>query len=376
VSANLTGLQSATTYHYRIKAYNAVNVSYSSDTTFKAGFSAPQLTTNAVTSVLALSATTGGNITFDGGLAIYSRGVCYSTSTGPTIANDTVGNGTGTGSFISNITGLAIGTTYYVRAYAKNSIGLSYGNERSFTTVALPTLTTSNFSDIKGNSAKAGGIITSNGGSNLTEQGLCWSTSSNPTIANSKDTGFATPITGLTANTVYYVRAYATNVAGTAYGNQISFNSGYTMGTTYGGGLVFYNDGSAHGLICASSNQSISASWGCYGTNIGTTSLALGSGAPNTSAIVAKCATPGIAARICYDLVLNSYSDWYLPSKAELNLMYLNLYTQSLGGFAADYYWSSSEDNVGLAWRQHFAYGSQHNDGKDYPVYVRAVRSF
>ena len=183
-------------------------------------------------------------------------------------------------------------------------------------------------------------------------------------------------MTGLSPNTVYYVRAYANNVAGTGYGNQISFNSGYIMGSTYAGGLVFYNDGNAHGLICASSDQSIAASWGCYGTNIGTTSLAVGTGAPNTSAIVALCATPGIAARICYDLVLNSYSDWYLPSKGELNLIYLNLHTQNLGSFASDYYWSSSEDNVGLAWRQHFAYGSQHNDGKDYPVYVRAIRSF
>jgi len=376
VSAVLDNLISATTYHFRLKAYNAVDVSYSSDMYFVAGFSTPIITTNAVTSKQATTAVSGGSIISDGGSPITAKGICYSMSPEPTLSDNIIDGGTGSDPFISNLTDLTIGTKYYVRAYATNSIGTSYGNEVSFTTVALPTLTTSDFFDIKGTSAKAGGNITSNGGGVITAQGLCWSTSSNPTIDDYVNTSFTSEVVDLTQNTVYYVRAYATNIAGTSYGNEISFNSGYEMCSSNGGGIVFYNDGSGHGLVCAPTNQSSAASWGCYGTLIGTTSLAINTGQTNTSAIIAKCSTAGIAARICDDLVIDVYNDWYLPSLDELNLMYVNLHSQGLGGFASDYYWSSSEDNVGLAWRIHFNLGSKHNDGKDYPVYVRAVRSF
>ncbi len=378
VTLDLTScLQSATTYHYRIKATNAVNVTYSNDMTFTTANSAPQLTTTAISSILALTATSGGNVTYDGGLPVTTRGICYSTSPSPTTANTLIASGSGTGSFVSNLTGLTPATTYYVRAYATNSIGTSYGDQLNFTTIALPTLTTSTFTDVKGNSAKAGGNITNNGGSTITAQGLCWSTSTTPTIANYISQSF-TDTMALLPNTVYYVRAYATNNAGTGYGNQISFNSGYLFGATYGGGIVFYNDGSAHGLVCAPSDQSVAAAWGCYGTTIGGTSTALNTGNANTNAIVAGCTTAGIAAKICYDLVLNTYSDWYLPSIDELGLMYVNLDAQSLGGFSSNSYLSSSEYNS--TYYEFFTYGMGPGNsgltGKSNPSHVRAVRTF
>jgi len=376
VSAELKDLISATTYHFRIKAYNAVDVTFSNDMYFTAGFSSPIVKTNNVTSIMGTTAVTGGEIISDGGSPISAKGVCYSTSATPTTDDNIIDGGSGSDAFVSNLTGLTIGTKYYVRAYATNSIGTSYGNELNFTTVALPTLTTSSFSDVKGTSAKAGGSITNDGGGTVSAEGLCWSTSASPTIEDNFNTSFTATITGLSQNTVYYVRAYATNIAGTNYGNEISFNSGFEIGSTHEGGLVFYNNGSGHGLVCASSDQSTAASWGCYGTSIGTTSLALNTGASNTTAIIAKCSTAGIAARLCDDLTIDIYSDWYLPSLDELSLMYENLHAQGLGSFVSDYYWSSSEDNVGLAWRIHFSVGSKHNDGKDYPVYVRAVRTF
>ena len=379
VSKALTGLQSATTYHYRIKAQNAVNLVYSNDMSFTTANSAPQLTTTAISSITGISAESGGNITYDGGLPVTARGVCWSTNPTPTLSNSFTTNGTGTGTFTSSLSGLSLGTTYYVRAYATNAVGTTYGNERSFTTVALPTVSTSNFSDVKGNSAKAGGSVTNNGGSPVTAQGLCWSTSPNPTTANGVNTSFTAVMSVLSPNTVYYVRAYATNLAGTSYGNQISFNSGYVMGSTFGGGLVFYNDGAAHGLVCASTDQSTGAEWGCYGTAIGGTLTAINTGAANTNAIVLGCTTAGIAARLCYDLVLSTYTDWYLPSKDELNLMYVNLHTQSLGGFASKYYWSSSEyagNETGNAWNQSFADGYQTSSNKYSTSYVRAVRAF
>jgi len=383
VSYNLTGLQSATTYHFRIKAQNAVNVVYSSDMSFTTQNSAPQLTTATSSSITGISASSGGNVTYDGGSPVTARGVCWSTNPSPTLANSFTSNGTGSGSFTSPITGLSLGTTYYVRAYATNAVGTSYGNEISFTTVALPTVTTSNYSDVKGNSAKAGGTVTNNGGSTITAQGLCWSTSANPTTANSFTTSFTDVMTSLSPNTTYYVRAYASNVAGSGYGNEISFNSGYVFGSTYAGGLVFYNDGAGHGLVCADSDQG-TAEWGCNGTALGGTSTALNTGAANTNAIVSGCTTTGIAAKLCYDLVLSTYSDWYLPGRDELNLMYLNLHTQSFGSFIANYYWSSSECagyEAGDAWVQNFFDGSQYGgsqylDSKSGTYYVRAVRAF
>lgn len=134
ISADILGLQPATTYHFRIKATNAVDVANSNDMSFTTDISIPQLTTTAISSILTNSANSGGDITNDGGSPVTARGVCYNTSPNPTIANSIVAGGTGTGSFISNITGLASVTTYYVRAYATNTAGTSYGNELSFIT--------------------------------------------------------------------------------------------------------------------------------------------------------------------------------------------------------------------------------------------------
>ncbi|MFZ4398758.1 MAG: FISUMP domain-containing protein [Bacteroidales bacterium] len=145
VSANITGLQSATTYHYRIKATNAVNLVYSNDFSFTTLTSVPQLTTNNITTITATSATSGGNITTDGGASVAFRGVCWSTSPNPFVTDSHTSDGTGSGVFTSNISGLAAGTTYFLRAYATNSIGTAFGNEVSFTS-AISAVT-----DIDGN---------------------------------------------------------------------------------------------------------------------------------------------------------------------------------------------------------------------------------
>lgn len=346
----------------------------------------PEITTNPVLIISQTTASCGGNIINEGSATVTDRGVCWSTNQSPTIADSKTADGTGSGSFTSSITGLTANTTYYVRAFATNLVGTAYGNERIFTVVGLPTVTTSNFFNVKGSSAEAGGIVTNDGGGFVTNMGLCWNTNPNPTIANSFTTQFNLPMTGLTTNTVYYFRAYATNEAGTAYGNQISFNSGYLMGSTCGGGLVFYNDGNAHGLVCAAIDQIIKfAKWGCQGTIIGGTSTSINSGASNTNAIVANCSAANIAARVCNDLILNSYTDWYLPSIDELNLMYLNLHTQGMGGFpefSTDYnpdYWSSSEYDKDYAWGYDFLGGNAAKDYKESSGFffnVRAVRSF
>jgi len=126
-----------------------------------------------------------------------------------------------------------------------------------------------------------------------------------------------------------------------------------------------------HGLIAAASDQS-SAEWGCFGTTIsGADGTALGTGNQNTIDIMAGCSTAGIAARICGDLVLNGYSDWFLPSKDELNKLYIN--RVAIGGFASDYYWSSSQNDGTNAWLISLF---QRVNGKDNAYRVRAVRAF
>ena len=125
-TSSITGLSQGTTYHVRAYATNSVGTSYGADTVFSTP-TAPTVTTNTVTGITQTAATSGGNVTSDGGAAVTVRGVCWSTSVNPTTSNSKTTNGSGMGSFTSSITGLSQGTTYHVRAYATNSVGTSYG---------------------------------------------------------------------------------------------------------------------------------------------------------------------------------------------------------------------------------------------------------
>lgn len=192
----------------------------------------PILTTGNVYSIKAITANCGGDITNDGGATVTARGVCWSTIQNPTIADSKTADGTGKGTFKSEITGLTATTIYYVKAYATNSAGTAYGNELNFKTLpVIPIITTALITGITTNSAISGGNITSDGGGEITVSGVCWSTAQNPTKEDRKTTdgsatgSFTSKITDLTGNTLYYVRAYATNSAGTAYGNQQTFQT-------------------------------------------------------------------------------------------------------------------------------------------------------
>jgi Protein of unknown function (DUF1566) len=141
-----------------------------------------------------------------------------------------------------------------------------------------------------------------------------------------------------------------------------------------------------HGIIVAPMDQSAGASWGCGGTTIsGANGTGIGTGRQNTLDIVAGCATGGIAARLCNDLVLDGYSDWYLPSRDELNELYIRrasinaTATTIVGGttFTSGYYWSSTQFSITHAYDQELISGIQDEYGKNNTSdYVRAVRSF
>ena len=155
------------------------------------------------------------------------------------------------------------------------------------------------------------------------------------------------------------------------------------IGDSYQGGIIFYLDGTGGGLIAAPTDQSSGAQWGCYGSSVqGADGYAIGTGAQNTIDIEAGCSSPATAADICANLVLSGYTDWFLPSKDELNLMRQNigqgnaLGLGNVGGFANFFYWSSTDVDNQTAWRQFFSNGAQLNDYKDNSFYVRAVRAF
>lgn len=352
--------------------------------------------TSVASAITGTSALSGGTVSSDGGTGVTARGVCWSSTANPTTANTITADGTGSGSFTSNITGLTAGTLYYVRSYATNIVGTSYGAAISFTTTATTAPVIGGTTPVTGISdvtALSGGSITSDGGTAITARGVCWNTSSNPTTSNSKTSdgsgtgSFISNLTGLTASTVYYARTYATNTIGTTYGPEINFTTFLAIGSVFQGGKLTYilaagdagyDPNIVHGLITTASDVTTGANtWlgnGSYSVT-GAIGTAIGTGNANTNTIVTMQGPGNYAAKLCADLVLNGYSDWYLPSKNELNKIFLN--KALLGGvFSIFIYWSSSEYNFSDAWVQLFGSGQQTNTSKTNGGQIRAVRSF
>ena len=201
----------------------------------------PVLTTLVASNITSGEADCGGTISSDGGSTIVSRGVCWSKNAVPSVSDNKTTDGSGTGAFTSKINGLEPNTIYHVRAYANNSAGISYGNEISFTTLSdIPEVTTTIISAVTNSGATGGGNVTNDGGAPVSNRGICWSQSHNPSVSDShtsdgSGTGaFISDMAGLSSNNYYYVRAYATNNAGTGYGSEVVFSTSGTV-TDYDG---------------------------------------------------------------------------------------------------------------------------------------------
>ena len=282
---------------------------------------------------------------------------------------------------------------YYSGVGWRNMIGGEATNQ------APAVASTTAASSISSNAATSGGNITNDFGTTITARGVCWSTSPNPTIANSKTTesgttgSFTSNITGLTPSTVYYVRAYATNAAGTSYAAQESFTTlNFQIGDSYQGGKIAYLDNTGlHGFIIApdqnwNPNNNNPPGWwnGSYVTT-NATGTAIGTGSTNTNLIVSAQGAGSYAAKLCADLVLNGYDDWFLPSRDELqiisnNRVALGEFSDCISMCGCCTYWSSSEIDAQSAYALSIPSmndpGGPFINGKGGQYRVRAIRNF
>jgi hypothetical protein len=211
-----------------------------------------------------------------------------------------------------------------------------------------------------------------------TNQSVTWSSSA-PAVATVAN-GVVTPLTaGTTAIIVATVDGGLTAIC------TVTVNPVVAVGDSYGGGIVAYilqsgdpgyDANKQHGLIATTAdlNGGAEIAWSNIIALVGTTGTALGTGQANTTAIVGQGGCTSGAAYLCDHLTEGGYSDWYLPSKEELNKLYLN--RVAIGGFDNYYYWSSSEFSASNAWAQYFDTGDQLNGPKGNPTLVRAARAF
>lgn len=227
----ITGLTPNTTYYIRPYVTNIIGTIYGNQQIFTTtGLAQPVVTTDSVTNITPNSATCYGIVEFDGYDPNILRGICWSTSTNPTIFDDSISAGNGVGNFSAILTGLSSGTTYYYRAFAMNNQYIAYGNQLSFSipVSAAPTVVTDSIINVTTISALAYGVVTNNGFSAVTSRGFCWSTSPSPTIndnivaSGSGNGNFNATLIGFSDTTTYYIRAYATNNIGTGYGNELT----------------------------------------------------------------------------------------------------------------------------------------------------------
>ena len=302
----------------------------------------PSLETYEVTNIRAYSATLNGEVTNSGSPEYTERGFVYSTTENPTIENcitKVTSPKNSNTKFSCDIKNLELGQTYYVRAYATNSNGTAYSQyDMTFTTQpVLPTVSTFEIEDMNytEGSATLRGKIESVGEPAYTERGFVWSTTPEPTINDNcipkSGTGtgtFSCYTTELPKNRTFFVRAYAKNQAGVAYGNEVSVSTEFMV---------------------------------IEGTNIMVQTKDLGKGDWYT------------ANSMCENSTVGGYRDWRLPTLAELAILYNN--KDKIGGFTTSYYWSSSKTITSNCYYIYFYNGSQDYDYSGNSKYVRAVRT-
>ncbi len=235
-TSKITKLRSNKTYYVRAYATNSAGTAYGTQVVFTTSATLPSVSTQAPTNIGVSKATANGTITNLGVPDPHQHGFCWNTSGQPDLQDYKIdlGETDDTGSFSTVIQGLLPDTTYYIRAYATNTAGTSFGGEITFTTLALrPEVATDAVTNIGTQSATAKGNIIALGSPKPNQHGVCWNTSGSPSLADNVTTEGPVVNTGpyesilseLTPATTYYVKAYATNDAGTVYGESVTFTT-------------------------------------------------------------------------------------------------------------------------------------------------------
>lgn len=273
------GLEEGKTYYYHAYARNEVGTAYSTRQQLVAiDYHLPTVNTTSASSNYYTTATASGKILSDGNQTVTERGICYSLVENPTIDDDKVVKGSGLGTFTCNLSGLTGGTTYYLRAYAINSVGVAYGEEMSVRTrdYEIPTVQTLSADNISYTTATLYGNVTANGGQNVTERGFCYSTSEKPTIDNNKYISgnglgkFSGNIENFTDGTKYYIRAYAVNSVGIGYGDTLSFKTIDALPPTISTDSIINitcSTAKCFGTITATNGDAIKDCGFCYSQN-------------------------------------------------------------------------------------------------------------
>jgi uncharacterized protein (TIGR02145 family) len=276
-SNSVDGLQPNTTYFVKAYANDGNSIVSGKVVQFITLADLPSITTVAVSSVTLNSAQSGGNVTSDGGSPVTARGVCWDTVQGPTIANDSTIDGTGTGLFTSYLKDLSPKTNYYVRAYATNATGTAYGGELSFTTgTQPPEAITNEATDKTASTATLNGSVNAYNSSTTVsfEYGITTSYGQNinatpNTVTGNSLTNVSANITGLDPNTTYHFRVKAANAGGTVYGNNLIFTTkdGIILLTTAAATNITATTVTSGGNITDDGGFSVTARGVCWNTS-------------------------------------------------------------------------------------------------------------
>lgn len=349
-SANIASLTENTTYYFRAYATNVKGTAYGEILSFIPKAILPVVTTLETTNILATSATLHGRIDNAGEPAYTERGFLYSISyptptiNDPSTATSKVVVGGTSKEYSANISSLKEGTTYYVRAYATSSKGTSYGEVLTFKPVAvLPSVTTLEPSNVQPTTATLNGRIDKVGEPAYTERGFVYSTSyqtptvNNPSTATTKvvvdgsSSNYSANVSSLTENATYYVRAYATSEYGTAYGEVLSLKYENPYYVTIDNLIIQKED--------------------------------LG------------CTTQYNAETLCKNSRIAGYSDWRLPTKNELAIMYNA--RDEIPNLKSENYWSSERWSPYYSeyYYINFKTGSIGTQASNFTYNVRAVRT-
>lgn len=328
------------------------------------GGSLSLLTTDAISSITINSAISGGSVSDNGGAEIIEKGICWNTTGTPTTSDSKTKQGNGSDAFVSNLSDLTSNTIYYVRAYATNTAGTGYGDEKSFAALANVSVTDDPVF-ISYTSFTTGGTVDAGGGATISERGIVYGLNSNPTKADyfvSSGSGpgsFTVTITDIQDNGYYY-RAYAVNEGGISYGPEKSFEK-QKKTIDFNGTLYVYPVDNSNGLP-----------WS--GNYVNTGALSSTDGETNTTKIVNIVGVGNYAAKLCSDLNAYGYDDWYLPASGELYAIFQNKNTIG-GSFSTGNYWSSTESDYYYALGLNFLTGIiSYNVPKYTILNVRCVR--